>query len=241
MNGWVLTSVVCEPPDRYFSDITPLTFPIMAAYAELHNMAWEPKIITRAEYGDFAGKGPAPHGTASVYASIPHRRRLLDRYEGVVFMDSDTVIMRADVDICKAVTPQQPISTEPACNCATMVLLSCDKTKEMLNYIWDMRHGAKHRQWLEQSVYMELMGFDPNYPGDNLPPRWIGETEWTPLRKDLDPRWNMSPFWPVEDPLSFHPSGVQPFEHRIAMVARYSQESGVRDTLLNTTTGEKPK
>ena len=218
MKGWVLTSVVCEPPDRYHDQIIPLTWPLMERYAEKWEMDWAPKVITRAEYGDFANKGTAPHGTASVYASIPHRKMLLREYEGVVFLDSDNVIVNSSQDLCTMVTDEQPISTEPNCNCAVMVLKSCKKTMEMLDLIWDQRHAYKHFQWLEQAAYMELMGWDPAYPGDNQPPVWAAATEWTPLRADLDRRWNVHPLHALPEVFSWHPGGVQPFERRLEMV-----------------------
>ena len=226
MKGWVLTSVVCESPDKYADEIVPLTWPLMERYAEKHEMDWCPKVITRAEYGDFAGKGTAPHGTASVYASLPHRRALLDEFEGVVFFDCDNVITPAGMqsDICTAVTDEQPICTEPGCNCAVMVLKSCDKTKEMLDHIWALRHAYCHYQWLEQAAYMDMMGFDGRFPGDFQPPVWKGATEWTPLRADLPAGWNAHPLHPLPDPLlSLHPGGIQPFEDRMDYVREYAR------------------
>lgn len=242
MKNWALTSVACESPDRYRDEVTPLTWPIMEAYAARHEMAWQPKIISRYEYNDFAGKGTAPHGTASVYASIPHRRALLDQYDGVVFLDSDNIIMAAGMesDLCEAVSDEQPICTEPACNCAVMVLKSCAKTKEMLDHIWAVRHAFCHYQWLEQAVYMELMGYDPKYPGDNKPPVWLGATEWTPLLAPLPTGWNAHPLHPLPDPLrSVHPGGFQPFERRLEEIKRWiSQACGT--VTSSTTGGENP-
>lgn len=227
MRRWVLTSTVCEPPDRYHDNIVPLTWPLMERYAQKWEMDWSPKVITRAEYGDFANKGTAPHGTASVYASIPHRRMLLDRYDGVVFFDCDTIVVDGRYDICEEVSDDQPIASEPACNLATLVLKSCDKTKELLDYTWDVRHGYKHRQWLEQSVFMDLMGFDGNYPGDNQPPVWLGDTEWTPLRADIRKGWNAHPLHPLPDPLlSVHPGGYQPFERRLEEIKKWVAQAG---------------
>jgi hypothetical protein len=198
----------------------------MEKYAAKWEMDWSPKIITRAEYGDFANKGTAPHGTASVYASIPHRKMLLREYDGLVFLDSDNVIVDSSYDICKSVNDEQPIATEPNCNAAVMVLKSCKKTIEMMDLIWDQRHAFKHFQWLEQAAYMELMGWDPKYPGDNQPPVWLGETEWTPLRADIDRRWGVSPFHPLPEVFSWHPGGVQPWERRIEMVRAWVAQAG---------------
>ena len=242
MRDWALTSVVCEPPDRYADEIAPLTWPLMEQYAARHEMAWRPKVITRAEYSDFAGKGPAPHGTASVYASLPHRRQLLEEYDGVVFFDCDTILTAAGMeqDICRAVSDERPICTEPACNCATMVLKSCDKTKELLDVIWAARGHWAHQQWLEQGVYMQLMGYDGHYPGDFKPPVWIGPTEWTPLLAALPHGWNAHPLHPLPNPLlSLHPGGIQPFEARMEYVRQYAALIQDRDSLGTTLQGEK--
>ena len=245
MRGWALTTTICASPDRYADEIAPLTFPIMAAYAELHKMDFLPKVISREEYGDFANKGTAPHGTAAVYASIPFRRSLLDSHRGVAFMDCDNIITPAGMehDICEYVTDEQPICTEPGCNCAVMVLKSCAKTKEMLDHIWALRHAYCHFQWLEQAAYMDLMGFDGRYPGDFRPPAWLGATEWTPLRADLPAGWNAHPYHPLPDPLlSLHPGGIQPFERRMEYVREYAALAHIPATLgtATTTGGENP-
>ena len=242
MRDWALTSVVCEPPDRYADEIVPLTWPLMERYAERHEMDWEPHVVTRAEYGIFANVGTAPHGTASVYASIPHRRQLLDRYDGVVFFDCDNVITPAGMehDICECVSDEQPLATEPACNCAVMVLKSCDKTRELLDVIWAARGYWRHQQWLEQGAYMQLMGYDGHYPGDFKPPVWVGPTEWTPLLADLPAGWNAHPLHPLPDPLlSLHPGGIQPLERRMDYVREYARRSQSRDTLETTLEGER--
>ena len=237
---WALTSVVCESPDRYADEIMPLTWPLMERYAAKHEMEWRPKIITRAEYGDFAGKGTAPHGTASVYASLPHRRALLDEFEGVVFFDCDNVITPAGMqsDICTAVTDEQPICTEPGCNCAVMVLKSCAKTKEMLDHIWASATPTATTSGWSRPAYMDMMGFDGRYPGDFQPPVWLGATEWTPLRADLPVGWNAHPLPPAARSAALDaPGGIQPFERRMEYVREYARRSQSRDTLETSTTG----
>jgi hypothetical protein len=240
MKGWALTSVACEPPDRYHDEVTPITWPLMEQYAKNHEMDWCPKIISRAEYNDFAGKGTAPHGTAAVYASLPHRRQLLSDYEGVVFFDCDTVVATEAPDICLAVSAKQPICTEPACNCATMVLKKDTETLRLLAFIWSQRSRYCHYQWLEQAAYMDLMGFDGKYPGDFKPPVWLGPTAWTPLRADLPAGWNAHPLHPLPNPLySLHPGGIQPFEARMVYVREFAAGAQNAATLTRTPIGER--
>ena len=238
MRDWVLTTAIV--PGRYLDEIAPLTFPLMAAYAAKWEMTWDPHVVSDEEMADFRGHSTAPAGTEAVYASLAHRRQLLDQYAGVVFFDSDNVVVNGSEDICECVSAAQPIATEPACNCAVMVLLSCDKTKEMLDHIWALRHAYCHYQWLEQAAYMDMMGFDGRYPGDFQPPVWLGATEWTPLRADLPAGWNAHPYHPLPDPLlSLHPGGVQPFERRMEYVREYAALAHIPATLgTATTTGE---
>jgi hypothetical protein len=223
MKNWALTSsIVRDTP--YFDAIWPLTEPLFRAYAERHDLVWRPHIVTMDEITEF-DTSTAPRGTGVTYAGIPNRRVMLDEFDGVVFMDSDTVICPEgfNVDICTEVSAVQPIGVEPGGNLATMVLLSCDKTRELLDKMWDRRVMFKHFQWLEQAAYMQLMGFDPNYPGDYQPPVYLGDTEWTPLRANINRGWNAHPYHQLPDPfLSLHPGGVQPFQKRLEIVQGYA-------------------
>jgi hypothetical protein len=222
---WILTTaLVAGTP--YETEIAPITFPIFEAYAAQWDMKFEPHVATFAEMGEFRNGGggstsPAPRGTEVVYHSIPVRRAMLDRAPGVVFLDSDAVIMDFEYDICREVSENVPIAAGGAFNGAVVVMRSCDKTKEFLDIVWAKRDQYKHYQWLEQAAMMELMGINGRYPGDNTAPGLLGDgvTEWTPLWSHLSGRWNAH--WGTPQtvrPLIFHPGGCQPFERRLAMV-----------------------
>jgi hypothetical protein len=222
MRGFVLTSSIV-PGTPYFEAIWPITEPLFAAYADKWEMEWRPHFATPQELAEFE-TSPAPQGTGAVYAGILHRWRHLTHYKGVVFLDSDAVIMDYTYDICREVDEQVPMAAGGNFNGAVVVMRSCERTEMFLTLVWEQREKYRHYQWLEQAAMMELMGFDGNYPGDDLPSAFLGDTEWTPLWSQLSGRWNAHPMHPQEvQPLIFHPGGVQPFEKRRGMVLDAAQ------------------
>jgi hypothetical protein len=212
-----LTSSIV-PGTPYFDAIWPITEPLFEAYAERWEMEWLPHFPTPEELAPFESS-PAPKGTGAVYAGIPHRRALLDGYKGVVFLDSDAVIMSDKYDLCREVTENCPIAAAGNFNGAVVVMRSHPWSRRFLDAVWDQRNKYRHYQWLEQAAMMELVGYDGNYPGDNMPAAYLGDTEWTGKWGHLGGRWNASPFHPQEVwPLIAHPGGIQPFERRLELV-----------------------
>lgn len=229
MRGWVLHTAIS--PGRFADEIFPVTDPLFRAYAERHGMDYLVHEVTDTELAEFRNTSPAPRGTETLYANIPFWRELLDRYEGVVFMDADAVIVDPSADICEAVDLEHPFScvectaeaTKPGVvglNTGVVVTLACEATRELLDEVWQQRETFKRTQWLEQAAIMHLFGYDPVYPDCTF----IGETEYTPLLAKLDWRWNSMPTHAVSDPYVKHPAGVQPFEARLALVHSYAAE-----------------
>lgn len=220
MNLWTLTTVVVlDTP--YHRDIAPITFPMFRAYAERWGMDWCPLLIQPAVLD--AGVSPAPAGTEADYVSIQHRRELLDAGSGVVFLDSDVVIVDPTEDICETVDDSQPIGSVNGWGC--VVMKSGALARAFLDSIWAMRRHYRTYQWLEQAAALELLGWDGAYPGDNQPPRYIGPTAWTRFCRELDPKWNYGPHstQPCDNPLFMHPFGVQPYPLRLQMVQEYAR------------------
>jgi len=212
-----MTSAIV-PGTRYFEELWPITEPLFAAYADKWEMEWLPYFPTPAELREFEDS-PAPKGTGAVYASIPNRYELLCNHGGVVFLDSDAVIMDYEYDICREVSDNVPLAAAGSFNGAVVVSRQHEKTEEFYCLVWEQREKYRRYQWLEQAAMMELVGFDGRYPGDNTPADYLGDTEWTKWWCQLSGRWNASPFHPQEvAPLIFHPGGVQPFEKRATMV-----------------------
>ena len=217
VRGFVLTSSVV-PETPYFDAIWPITEPLFASYARRWEMDWIPQFPTPEELAPFASS-PAPVGTGAVYAGIPQRRQWLDEYKGVVFLDSDAVIMSDKYDLCREVTENCPIAAAGNFNGAVVVMRSHPWSRRFLDAVWDQREKYRHYQWLEQAAMMELVGFDGNYPGDNLPSAYLGDTEWTPRWSHLSGRDNAHYAHPQEvRPLIWHPGGLQPFSERLRCV-----------------------
>lgn len=227
MRGWVLSTVVVEG-GAYHREIAPVTFPLLAAYAEKWDMLWVPHLVTDAELDEFNRHSPAPQGTGAGYANNRRYRELLNNHAGLVIMDSDTVVVRSDDDICTQVTDEQPIALSPGCNCGTVVMKHHPKPLEFFDIAWARRDHFKRMQWLDQACMMELMGWDPVYPGDGISPRFLGDTEWTPLLATLSHLYNSHPLHPTP-PEGFrrtiHPGGVQPFTRRLEMVKEWADQS----------------
>lgn len=223
MNGWVLTTVTIHDTP-YDSEVAPLTFPLMEAYAKRWGMTFSPLKVHNhgALRAAFAGRSPAPAGTEADYISIDHRRTLLDESEGVVFVDSDVVIADPTLDICCAVDDAQPIGWSMN-GLGVMVLKSGELSLAFLDTIQAMRDHYLKLQWLEQAAAYHLIGYDPTYPGDHKPARWKGHTAWTPYWRRLGPEWNYGPFSdePCADPKFLHPFGVQPYALRLQMIQGY--------------------
>lgn len=223
MKGWVLSTAIV-PGTPYYDDIWPLTDPIFAAYADRWEMAYEPHLISPTEREAFLGQSPAPPGTEADYAHVPRWRQQLDEYEGVVFMDSDAVIVNHDYDICRRVNEWRPIGAvvlDNVVNFGVVAMKATPRTRMFVQEMWDMRHAFKHYQWLEQAAAMWLLGYDPQYPGDREPGRFLSVTQYTSLFTTLSGRWNSTPFHMHHTPWVLHPAGVQPYSERLRLLHEY--------------------
>ena len=213
MRGFAFTSVVVAG-SVYERDITPLTWPLMEAYAARWEMAWCPLVVAEAELAEFEGS-PAPHGTAADYAAIPHRIRLTTKFNGQVFLDADAVIVDPTFDLCREVTDNAPISAvwfphESIFNFGVMAGRG-PVFRAWLDHIWEMRWDFKRSQWLEQAAGNKLGGIS------DMSSRWNWGPRSAPLSKQTDPAY--------EQPLIFHPAGVQPYADRLALVQYWERQA----------------
>jgi hypothetical protein len=213
MRGFALTSVVVAG-SVYERDIIPLTWPLMEAYAGRHEMAWEPLTVTEAELAEF-NDSPAPHGTAADYVSVQHRIKLCDRFNGQVFLDADAVIVDPTFDICREVNWNVPICAvwfphEVIYNFGVVVGRG-PLFRAWLEAIWAQRHRYGKTQWLEQQAGNVLGGLS------NMSSRWNWGPRSEPLPKQTDPAY--------EQPLIFHPAGVQPYADRLALVQYWERQA----------------
>jgi hypothetical protein len=211
------TAVIPDTP--YDTEILPLTEPLFRRYAERWDMEFIVNRISEQQRAPFKGTSTAPAGTEADYANLPLiKRALREGYGGVVFFDSDAVMVDPSEDISLEVDDEQPIGSVGGLGC--LVLKNSELSRAFIDTIWAMRHAYLNKQWLEQACALHLLGFDPEYPGDNQPPRYIGPTAWTPYVREIPHKWNHHP---LRDPIDYrvlHPTGVQPFSRRLQYIQR---------------------
>ena len=227
MKGWCLTTCIyvgCNDP--YTEHIAPYTQPLFRAYCEKWNMTYEPFYATLNETTEFRGFVPTT-GTEIVYASIPHRQQLLERYDGVVYLDLDAIIVDGDKDLCAMVTDEKPIGMIDGLSAAVQVLKSCDITKTFLETVWAMRHEFKRYQWAEEGAFKKLLGWDWVYEHDRSGAHFLGDTEWTKyltlLTEALCHANDVTNF----DVVACNPGGVWPLGKRIGIVQGLSRTSNL--------------
>lgn len=226
---WVLTTCVKTGPDFYTENILPITGPLFAAYANRWEIAYDPHPVTDEDIAEFVGHIPT-RGTEPVYASIPHRRALLDQYEGVLYLDEDAVLLHGDRNICLDVTDEKPIGMIDGLTGAIQVLKSTPKAKEFLDTVWDLRHAFKRLQWAEEGAMKMLMGWDHVYEHNTKGAVFLGDTEWTPyltllqwaLFHPLDPNIPPGPW------LAMNPGGCWPLGRRLEIVREYAGRSSLK-------------
>lgn len=117
-------------------------------------------------------------------------RQLLDRYETVVWLDADTVVVRRDRDITAELTEgrflglvEHVVEGRANPNTGVMVVRSCDRARTFWAAVWDSTQYLNHRWW-EQAAVMDLLGFDPASGERSGESEWLDGVEW------LDKSWN---------------------------------------------------
>jgi hypothetical protein len=220
---WALTTVIsARPGDQYTERIAPITEPLFRAYAKRWGMDYCPCFVSPGETAWLVGTIAGNLGTAVVYASIPWRRHLLDRYEGIVYIDLDAVIVNPEQDVRIHVTPERPVAMPKGLTGAVQVLLSCDATKKMLDCCWEERFVWYHQQWAEEGFFKEWFGWDWDYShGD--PAKFLGETDHTDELNEV-PWLCGHPFDPEipDHPWAINPGGIHPFQRRLDIVKEYA-------------------
>lgn len=228
---WVITTCVKEPPDPYTDHILPITGPLFAEYAERWGMDYDPHVVTKADVAEFVGHIPT-RGTEPVYASIPHRRALLDSYEGVLYLDEDVVITNPHRTFHRQVTDLQPIGMVDGLTGAIQVLRSGILAKHFLDRVWDMRHEFKRQHWAEEAAMKSLMGWDHDFAhGD--PAKFLGDTDWTKhlvllsraMRHPLNPEMTGDQWF------AMNPGGIWPFGRRLEIVREWAAKAGRTDAI----------
>lgn len=127
------------------------------------------------------------------WSKIPILQDLLDRYDKVVWLDSDLVVVDPredlpDTDFMALVEHRTKEGRMP--NSGVWVLRSCDETRTFLDEVWAQTDLVDHKWW-ENAAICRLLGYDLDPVGPGEPTAWRARTAW------LDPRWNSIPDAPA--------------------------------------------
>ncbi len=141
------------------------------------------------------GTRPAP------WSKIPILLDLLERYERVLWLDSDLVIVDGREDV--PATDFMALVDHPGLTPNTGVWMVTPQARAFLDLVWQQEDLIDHRWW-ENAAVCRLLEQDD----------WHERTDW------LDPAWNVIPDAPpVAHPRIRHYPGYKP-RTRAAFMAR---------------------
>lgn len=129
-------------------------------------------------------------GRPAPWSKIPMLRDLAARYELVVWIDADAVIVDPAADIASALQPgkvlhlvEHVVRGEPRPNTGVMVLRGGEEAIRFLDEVWALEHHIDH-PWWENAAVCELLGYAVD------PPARLGPTHWRERTALLSGRWN---------------------------------------------------
>jgi hypothetical protein len=127
---------------------------------------------------------PAP------WSKIRILRELVERYELVVWLDADLVIVDARVDLASELEDDRFLylvehrhSGWQMPNTGVMMLRGGAEAADFLDAAWSLERYAEHRWW-ENAAVCELLGYELD------PPRPVHQTPLRERTKLISPRWN---------------------------------------------------
>jgi hypothetical protein len=157
---------------------------------------------------------PAP------WSKIVLLRKLASKYDILLWLDADLVIVDRSVDIADELEDERYLYLAEhqtregrMPNSGVMLLRGGEQTVAFLDEVYAQRDLIHHRWW-ENAAICRLLGYnlDPVAPGDPTPLL----TDWTKL---ISPRWNAIPDSPVRDPRIRHYPGYS-LKVRAALMTR---------------------
>ncbi len=120
-------------------------------------------------------------------------RGLLDRYDIVLWLDADTIVLDSSVDPADLLGPDDYQALvclhqfgQQFPTCGVWLLRSTQKAKAFLDAIW-LKEEYTHDRYWEQAAALELLGYSIR------PAHLIEPTAWTEGTQLLDETWNCMP------------------------------------------------
>jgi galactosyl transferase GMA12/MNN10 family len=177
-------------------------------YAARHGYALE----LRTESLD--SERPAP------WSKIVLLRALAERYELLVWLDADLVIVDRSLDIASELEAgrflylvEHATKEGRMPNSGVMMLRGGAQTVEFLDEVYAQKDLIDHRWW-ENAAICRLLGYELDPVGPGAPTALLSEHT-----KLLSPRWNSIPDAPAQDPRIRHYPGYS-LKARAALMAR---------------------
>ncbi len=187
----------------------------VGAYAERHGY----DLHTHTQSVD-ASRPPA-------WSKILLLRDLLKRYELVVWLDADLVIVDGRKDLARELEPdkflylvEHAYNDERIPNAGVMMLRSGETAARFLDEIWALEHYM-HHEWWEQAAIMDVLGYDVVR---KVPSTLTAYRKQTKL---ISPRWNSTLFAPARRPRIRHFAGW-PNRARLGLMLAADAEATVR-------------
>jgi hypothetical protein len=213
--------VICSIASGPFARLSEISRPGLEAYAERHG--WDLVV---------SNDGVA-HGRPPSWAKVPLVVDLLRRYELVLWLDADAVIVDGSCDVASElrlgrqlylVEHKHDPTGEVTANAGVFMLRAGRWAERFLADVWAQADLVQHRWW-ENAAIMRLLG----YRIDPQPARRERKTRWRLGVRFLDVSWNSLPHWHASpSPRIVHFAGLPLGERREQMLAALrSQSNGI--------------
>ena len=179
--------VLCTSATGPFADLLKVSLPTFESYARRH------------QWDVFVGTEDRADGRPTSWAKVPLISELLGRYDLLMWVDADAVIVDESVDLASElrrrkhlylVEHQHAPTGEVTANAGVMMLRAGRWTQRLLAAIWAQADLIDHRWW-ENAALMRLLG----YRIDPQPAARVRRTRWLKRVRFLDVAWNSMPHW----------------------------------------------
>lgn len=188
-------------------ELVDIARPSLERYALRHQY----DLVVQTEPAGLRGRPPA-------WGKIPLVRSLLHRYDVVVWVDADAVVVDHSTDIADT-SVRRPlhlvfheIDGVVIPNTGVFVARRSTATMRLLDRVWQQEHFIEHRWW-ENAALIAEMGGDGDVGLTSRRSRWRSRL----ALGALDPRWNSTPVASVPRPAIVHLAGV-PHHERVAQM-----------------------
>ncbi len=162
-------------------------------------------------------------GRPAPWAKIPMLRGLAARYELVIWIDADAVIVDRETDIATALRDdcflhlvEHVVHGEPRPNTGVMALRGGEETIAFLDAVWELERYRDHRWW-ENAAVCELLGYAVD------PPARLAPTPWRERTGLLPGTWNWTRDAPVRGAHIRHFPGFKLRTRRVLMHAALAE------------------